>query len=150
MQANAWLVEDVKHVYQLGTYLRSKADTLRFATRQAAGNAVERKIVQSYVEQELGTVAYFTDDFMGNACFPVFNPIFNVFEPFIKVDEIHFRQLGNIFSGYPEMQGFFLKPVSVAFGTFQCIHETVNPFLNGMGIGNGILVEDKIDDAFKI
>ena len=42
MQANAWLVEDVKHVNQLRTNLRGEPDALAFATRKRNRLAVKR------------------------------------------------------------------------------------------------------------
>src|SRR5262249_16922387 len=57
VQPDRRFVEDISNTHQLGSDLRSQAYALAFATAQGAGGAVERKIMQSYFQQEAKPVA---------------------------------------------------------------------------------------------
>ena len=56
MQPDGRLVEDVDHIHQARTDLRSEADALPLAAGKRTGGTVERKILQPDVHQEGYTV----------------------------------------------------------------------------------------------
>ena len=58
VQSNAGFVEDVEHVDQLRTNLRSQADALAFAASQRCRLAVQRQIVKPYFKQEVQSRTY--------------------------------------------------------------------------------------------
>ncbi|KAF1065940.1 MAG: hypothetical protein GAK45_02062 [Pseudomonas citronellolis] len=57
VQADRWLVEDVHHPDQAGADLAGQADTLRLATGEGIGAAIQGQIVQADVDQELQALA---------------------------------------------------------------------------------------------
>ena len=57
MQADARLVENIKHSHQARTDLRGETDSLRFAAGQCAGTSVEVQIVQSDSEEQVHSSA---------------------------------------------------------------------------------------------
>ena len=63
MQANAWLIEDVKYVNQLRTNLRGEPDTLAFAARKRHRLAVKREIIEPHFEQKAHARSYFLHNF---------------------------------------------------------------------------------------
>ena len=52
VQADAGLVQDIKHPDQSRADLRRQADALRLTTRQRPGGAGQRQVVQPHVQQE--------------------------------------------------------------------------------------------------
>jgi len=66
VQTNGRLIKDVQNAYQPGTNLTGQANTLRFTARQSIGTAIQRKIIQAHVNQELQPLTDFLEDFVGN------------------------------------------------------------------------------------
>ncbi|MNN24563.1 hypothetical protein D3C81_1380010 [compost metagenome] len=63
MKADGRLIEDVHHPHQASADLAGQADTLRFATGQGIGAAVEGEVVEADVDQELQAFADFLENF---------------------------------------------------------------------------------------
>jgi len=62
MQADAWLIQNIKHTDERGADLGRKPDALRLAAGERAGLAVEREVAEADVAQEAQTSTYLLDD----------------------------------------------------------------------------------------
>ena len=66
MEANARLIEHVKHARQPAANLAGKADTLRFAARQRAAGAIQIEVIQPDIIQKAQPLVDFLQDGAGN------------------------------------------------------------------------------------
>ena len=66
VQADGRLVEDVEDADQAAADLAGQADPLGLATRERAGRAGQREVVEADVEQELHALADFLEDPVGD------------------------------------------------------------------------------------
>ena len=66
MQADARLVQNIKHADERRADLRGEPDALRLAAAQRAALAVEREITEADVFQKAEPRADFLDDFGGD------------------------------------------------------------------------------------
>src|SRR5207237_8413488 len=57
MQANGWLVQDIKYATQIGAKLRSQTNSLRFAAAQSFRGTAKREITKPDVFHENQTLA---------------------------------------------------------------------------------------------
>ena len=66
VQSDRWFIEHVKHADQPSPDLACQSNPLRFPSRERWGSPLERKVPQSYVDQELETQPNFFDRFLGD------------------------------------------------------------------------------------
>ena len=50
MKSDARFIQDIKHIYQLGAYLCSQTDSLRFAAREGFGASAEAEVFQTDIQ----------------------------------------------------------------------------------------------------
>ena len=66
VQADGGLVQHVEHAHQAAADLAGQTDALGLATREGAGGAGQRQVVEPDVEQELHALAHLLEDAVGN------------------------------------------------------------------------------------
>ena len=66
VQTDRGLVEDVQHADETRSDLGGEADALGFTTRQRAGRAAERQVVEPHVEQEAHAGVDLLQDLLGD------------------------------------------------------------------------------------
>ena len=63
MKSDTGFVQDIEDIDQLRTYLSGQSNTLAFTSGKADGTAVQRQIVETYIQQEFEPCPYFFQDF---------------------------------------------------------------------------------------
>ena len=142
MKTDARLIEDIEHIHELRTYLGSQSDALAFSTRQRYGCAVERKIIQAYIEQEAESALEFLQDFSSNFLLLAFEVRLHILQPVIKLVDVHARQFVDVLVVDAEVQGFAVEAGPLTFGTHICLGKLVGPLLGG---GRGFLLLHHLD-----
>ena len=96
VQANAWLVKDVKHVDKLRTNLCGQPDSLAFTARERARLAVERKIIKPHFKQKIDAALQFFYYFVRYLLLLGLEMLLNMVEPFFQFDNVHIGYLRNV------------------------------------------------------
>ena len=131
MQPDAGLIQDIQHIDQLGTNLSGQTDTLTLSARQSDRRTVQRKIIQSHIQQELQAGTYFLQDFRRNQTLLFFQKILHMTHPVIQFTDIHGGQFVNILVMNTEMQSLLVQTCPLTFRAHIRLSKLFRPFLCG-------------------
>ena len=141
VQSYRRLVEDVEHVHQLRTYLRSQSDALRLAARKCHRRTVERKVSEANAKQELDACGNLLQYLSGNALLPFVQLRRQLVHPLGQVGDCHCAHLGNVLAVDEVMERLIVQTLSVAVGTGLHRAERLSPaaFLGRSIVTRGVL-----------
>lgn len=109
VKAYGRLVEDIKHVDQLGSYLGGQTDALAFASGEGLAATVEREIANTYVEHELGSGGNLAYDFVSHFLTLGIEFGLEVLNPVVELDKVHGGYLSNILAVDEETERLVLE-----------------------------------------
>ncbi len=109
MQSDTWFIKNIEDIYQLRTNLGCKPYALTFTTRQSCRRTVERKVVQSHVQQELKSGTDFLQNLGRNTLLFVCQMLWQLLEPFVKFADIHLAKVGYVLVVQTEPQRLLLQ-----------------------------------------
>ena len=131
MESDARFVKYVKHVDQLGAYLRSQTYALLLTARQRLGGTVEREVIQTHLKHELESGTYLLEYLVGDGTLALAQTRLHVTGPVIEVLNIHRCQLVYVLAVNAEVECLFVESRSAALGAHAGHSELVGPFLLG-------------------
>ena len=139
METNRGFVENIEHIDQLRTDLRSESDALALAARKGHRRAVEREVVKSHIEEERKARANFFQDLGGDRLLLPTEIFADSIEPFFQFGHIHRGKFGNVLIAKFIRQRLAVETRPFAFGTTGRGVELFCPALRSgshLGIGH--------------
>ena len=142
MQSDAGLIEDVEHVDQLRANLCGQADTLTLPSREAHRGAVERKVVEPHIEQELEAGADLLQNLGGNLLLLLIQLRLHLLHPVVEFADIHGGQLGDVLIQQAVRERFAVEPLPATLGAGRGTGKLFGPLLCR---GRGLLLLEQRD-----
>ncbi len=133
VQADARLVQHVKHAHQPGAYLGGQTDALGLAAAEGGGTAQEVQVIQADILQELQAGADFFKDHGGN--FSFFSVKLQALEPCQGVIDRQAADIHNRLVLNGDGQNFRLEAQAVAGVAGLFLHETFDIAADKVTVG---------------
>ena len=97
VQANAWLVQNIEDIYQLGPYLGSKAYPLTLSPAQAPCRTVQRKVIETHINKKSYPLPQLLDYIPCNCLLARTKFLFESINPAVQDLYVHCGNLADIF-----------------------------------------------------
>ena len=134
VQSDTRFVEDIQHVHQLRADLCGKTDALTLTARQGCRLAVEGKVVESHLQQEVESGTYLLQYLRGYLLLLVVHVLFHLIQPFPKLVEVHGGKFRDVLVPDTVRQSFAMEPLPMAFRTLTLSKKLVSPFLSAAAV----------------
>ncbi len=145
VEADGRLVQDVQDPYQAAAYLGGQPDALGFPAGQSAGVAVERKVIEAHVHQELQPRLHLFEHPVGDQMVPLGKR--ELFDRFRGIPDGQVAQLENAPLPYRDGQALGLQPGATALAARDFPHIALDLLAHVVGLGFGMAALQVAHDA---
>ena len=147
VQADRRLVEDVEHAHELRSDLGREPQTLRLATRERRGRAVELQVADTDVVEEGEPFPDLLDDPGADQLFGLgqLQPV----EELEGAGDRHLRELVDVLLADRNGEHLGLQARALADGTRPKRHVLLDPFALGRGVGLAVAALEARDDPLE-